>query len=227
MKWLKRLQMMRISKIVIAVSLALSVIFAGFTIYGNKVGNFIINVSNDGAHIAATMKEDLSDLSSRLSVSGLEGQGATTYEDIPRSIARGIGNKSDTVYQTYMAFSFYLVNKTERSVDYDMSLNVVDSVGRAIDIMRVMINEGDAEGGDIYANPEASEEGENWLKQHTSYETIAFISEKQLMAKRVTDFQPEDKVKYTIVIWVEGWDMDCTDERLQDRIKMKLDFYAY
>lgn len=132
MKWLKRLQMMRISKIVIAVSLALSVIFAGFTIYGNKVGNFIINVSNDGAHIAATMKEDLSDLSSRLSVSGLEGQGATTYEDIPRSIARGIGNKSDTVYQTYMAFSFYLVNKTERSVDYDMSLNVVDSVGRAI-----------------------------------------------------------------------------------------------
>lgn len=54
MKWLKRLQMMRISKIVIAVSLALSVIFAGFTIYGNKVGNFIINVSNDGAHIAAT-----------------------------------------------------------------------------------------------------------------------------------------------------------------------------
>ena len=89
MKWLKRLQMMRISKIVIAVSLALSVIFAGFTIYGNKVGNFIINVSNDGAHIAATMKEDLSDLSSRLSVSGLEGQGATTYEDIPRSIARG------------------------------------------------------------------------------------------------------------------------------------------
>lgn len=59
MKWLKRLQMMRISKIVIAVSLALSVIFAGFTIYGNKVGNFIINVSNDGAHIAATMKEDL------------------------------------------------------------------------------------------------------------------------------------------------------------------------
>ena len=214
MKWLKRLQMMRISKIVIAVSLALSVIFAGFTIYGNKVGNFIINVSNDGAHIAATMKEDLSDLSSRLSVSGLEGQGATTYEDIPRSIARGIGNKSDTVYQTYMAFSFYLVNKTERSVDYDMSLNVVDSVGRAIDIMRVMITE-------------ASEEGENWLKQHTSYETIAFISEKQLMAKRVTDFQPEDKVKYTIVIWVEGWDMDCTDERLQDRIKMKLDFYAY
>lgn len=54
--------------------------------------------------------------------------------------------------------------------------------------MRVMIIEGDAEGGDIYANPEASEEGENWLKQHTSYETIAFISEKQLMAKRVTDF---------------------------------------
>ena len=43
----------------------------------------------------------------------------------------------------------------------------------------------------------------------------------------MTDFQPEDKVKYTIVIWVEGWDMDCTDERLQDRIKMKLDFYAY
>lgn len=89
MKWLKRLQMMRISKIVIAVSLALSVIFAGFTIYGNKVGNFIINVSNDGAHIAATMKEDLSDLSSRLSVSGLEGQGATTYEDIPRLDRQG------------------------------------------------------------------------------------------------------------------------------------------
>ena len=103
---------------------------------------------------------------------------------------------------------------------YKGNLKSLVNGAQAIDTLedgdKVLISEGcthHRQCGDI-----GTEKLPNWLKQHTSYETSAFISEKQLMAKRVTDFQPEDKVKYTIVIWVEGWDMDCTDERLQDRI---------
>ncbi|MBQ9482409.1 MAG: hypothetical protein IJU84_09605, partial [Clostridia bacterium] len=159
-RWEKRLKHMRISTIAILVSLILLIMFAGFTIYGNKVGNFIINVSNDGVYLTLSVKEDMSERTSRLTFSGLSGQGDATFIDIPSDISTGIGDKTDKSRLRYMAYSFWLINEGNASVDYIMDLNVIDTVGDPLSVLRVMVIEGDKPRDDasnvIFAQPEAS-----------------------------------------------------------------------
>jgi hypothetical protein len=46
----------------------------------------------------------------------------------------------------------------------------------------------------------------------------------QIIKKRVYDLQPGDFIKYTVVMWIEGNDIDCTNERMNDRIRMNMEF---
>lgn len=227
--WDKRIKTMRVSTIAILVTLILLILFAGFTIYGNRVGNFIINVNNEGVQLALSVNEDLSKPTARLALSGIDGQRDATYTDIPDDIALGLGEKNDYYGQRYLAFSFYLINNSTTTVDYDMELNIIDTIGDPLSILRLMIIEGDQEKdtGIVYALPEATEEGAEQLRQHTDYTTTPHLSDTQIFKKTVIDLKPGDAVKYTVVIWIEGWDIECTDYRIGDRIKMELTFFGY
>jgi len=220
---------MRISKVVIPVAIALLVFFAAFTIYGNKVGNFVVNVDKQGPNIAVSMEEDLSDATSRISVSGLDEQDLATYTNIPKNISEGLGLKSDYEKYMYFAVSFYIVNLSERTVDYDVTMTILDNIGVAEDIIRVLIIEGDVEKdeGSIYAMAEESDEEKEKLASHISYEAIDFAADDVVMAKRVNDFHAGDRVKYTVVLWMEGWDVLADDNSRGSRIKMEMNFKAY
>ncbi|MBP5308729.1 MAG: hypothetical protein J6Z34_06310 [Clostridia bacterium] len=233
-RWEKRLRHMRVSTIAILVSLILLIMFAGFTIYGNKVGNFIVNINNGGVRIALSAKEDMSERSSRLTFSGLSGQGETTFVDIPSDISNGMGDKSDKLVLRYLAYSFYLINESENGVDYVMDLNVIDTVGDPLSVLRVMVIEGDKPTNDpsnmIFAKDEPTTAAQEVLKatllRYGYYETRPFVSDSVLFSIRGRDLPPEVGQKYTVVIWTEGWDAQCTDDRLGDRVKMQIDILA-
>jgi hypothetical protein len=55
-------------------------------------------------------------------------------------------------------------------------------------------------------------------------DTVAFVSEELIAREHVTNFKPGDKSKYTIVLWIEGSDLDCTDNILGGEFKVHLDF---
>lgn len=233
-RWEKRLKHMRISTIAILVSLILLIMFAGFTIYGNKVGNFIINVSNGEVRIALSVKEDMSERTSRIAFNGLQGQGETTYSDLPSDISSGMGDKSDRLVNRYLAYSFWLINESDRGVDYVMDLNVIDTVGDPLSIIRVMVIEGDKPRDDasnvIFAKAEPSEsENERLiaeLNRYGYYETQPITSNGKIFSIRGRDLPPKIGQKYTIVIWNEGCDPQCNDDRLGDRVKMQIDIVA-
>lgn len=240
MAWTKnRLKLMRISSIAIITTFVLLLLFAGFTFYGNKVGNFIINVNDQGAKLSLSQLEDLSDATSRLTVAGVESQTNATLSHIPSDISLGLGDKSKketvttedgkTEVSRFMAFSFYLLNYTEFDVNYTMTLKVFDLVGDPLSCLRVMVIEGDSpiEQGIIYAQPEATEEKQQLLEQRQKYTTRDFSSDTVLIDEEVRDFRTYTKVKYTFVFWVEGWDESCVNERINDRLKMELEFTGY
>lgn len=240
MAWTKsRLKMMRISSIAIIVTLVLLLIFAGFTFYGNKVGNFVVNVNNDGAKLALSKTEDLSDVTSRLVVEGTERQTNATLSHIPDNISEGIGLKTkdetvitrtgEEVVSRYMAFSFYLLNYSDYAVNYTMALTVYDVLGDPLSCLRVLVIEGDAAktDGTIFAQNETSEQKQQELYARQKYTTTDFFSDTQLIYREFKDFRPNTKVKYTFVFWLEGWDESCTDARMDDRMKLSLEFNAY
>ena len=241
--WDKRLKVMRVSTIAIITTLIILVFFAGFTIYGNKVGNFVVNIDIDtDVRLALSDQPDLSRQTERLAYSALMALDDTTYEWLPDDISRrGMGNVSDLDTCRYMAYSFYLINNTPRAVDCDMVMNLVATVGNPTGMLRIMLIEEDAdtraEGNRIYAKEEATPERKAAMEadlatHHILYPVEYFkLNESdtrgQIFSINIKDFAAGAHRRYTVVIWLEGADLDCVNENLGARAKLQLDIYGY
>ena len=230
MKWTTRLKIMRITRIAMIFCLVFLVLFAGFSLYGSKVGNFVVRIEEQNVKISACITENTEkDATTRFSVPGIKGQDAATLSDLPERLSEGIGVKNDDKHKRYLAFSFYLLNRSERAVGYDMTGVIVDRVGRAIDVLRVLLIAGakTTAGGEIFAKPEDEAGKAHLIANNITYETKDFISDEIVLKKTVEGFEVGGVVKYTVVLWLEGWDVACTDELFGDRLKMRMNIQAY
>lgn len=241
--WDKRLKVMRVSTIAIITTLIILLFFAGFTIYGNKVGNFVINVDlRNDIRLSLSAQEDLSQQTERLAYGALTELVDTTYEWLPKNITqKGMGNISDDERSRYMAYSFYLINNSARAVDCDMVLNLVDIVGDPVGMMRVMLIEEDAgtfsEGNRIYALKEDTPERKTAMEtdlavNHKPYTVDYFQIEKgdtegPLFSVEIKDLDAGAHRRYTIVVWLEGCDLDTNSNHIGARAKMQLDITGY
>ena len=54
--------------------------------------------------------------------------------------------------------------------------------------------------------------------------TVTFVSDEIIAREHVADFNPGDIHKYTVVMWIEGSDPECTDNILGGEFKAHLDF---
>ena len=237
-RWDRRLKVMRVSTVAIIICLILLLIFAGFTIYGNKVGNFVVNVNrNADIRLSLSSQADRSNQTERLAYSSVMELNDTSYCWLPNDLARrGFGNISDMEESRYLAYSFYLINNSDRALDYDMDLTLVDTVGDPLGMLRVMIieeeNDTYDESNRIYALTEPSPEQEAQLQAElltlVPYRTEAFLlGEKKLFSINVKDFEVGAYRKYTVVIWLEGCDPDCNNKHMGERAKMQLDIRGY
>lgn len=123
----------------------MSLIFAGFTVYGHEAEYFVINAGNNSdVKLSLTLNRDLSEQTSRLIVPAGGYYEDVTYnaddifyydshanaDNLPDDIAKQDGVHN--VYKTkntisFYSFSFYLVNNSERAVNVDYSLTI-DSI---------------------------------------------------------------------------------------------------
>ena len=225
MTWKKRIVLKRISTYVILICLGLTLILAGFSVYGTKAGNYVIDVANLDVKLALSMNEDRSNTTERLTTEGLTKQDNGTYADIPTDIAEGIGSKNDLQNRRYIAFSFWLLNLSDRAVDYTMRMRLRDAKKDVENAVRVMIvSEDDFLGAAIYGRAEADEETQSFVEQTAGYYYRDFAADDVICEEEVTNFARGGAVKYTVVVWLEGWDPDCTNDIKGGSIKMSLHF---
>ncbi len=234
-RWRKRLKIMRLSTAMIIILIIALLLFAGFTVYGNKVGNFVINVNNDELKLSLSIYEDLSHRKERLTFDGTSALGDNSYGYLPEDLARrSPGNNS--LVGSYSAFGFYLINNSVRDVDYLMDLKITGIVGDPLPIIRVMLIEGEKsvfdESNMIFAKREDTEEAELYLKEQLKaiavYETRDFqLEDNKIFSIKVRDLAKDGSQKYTLVMWIEGCDIECVNSRLGSRIKLQLDITAY
>lgn len=261
MKWTKRLKWIRISKIVIPIALAISLVFAGFTVYAHKAENFVLRVNNDtDVKLSLTMNRDLSGQASRLIVPVICGYEDVTYEpseqllygqkeyydNLPDDIAKHDGEhsvfRSRDAYAFY-SFSFWLVNNSDRAVDVDMIFNIDEmTVGtnrtenHIDDAVRVMLVEDEPLLSDgtytVYKKAEKSEENQKYIDGNIKYgNTVSFASDICVFERSgLMGYQNVGKgetLRFTVVIWLEGWDPECIDDIRKDSLKMSIDFIGH
>ena len=134
---------------------------------------------------------------------------------LPSNLSEGEGSHNGT---NYLAYSFYLENQGSETINYwyrIVSDDVVKNVDRAI---RIMVIRNDEQ--TIYAKPNELT-GEN--EGGTTEPTEKFNNSKDLVLKQRQGMQPGDIDKFTIVIFLEGDDPDCTDELIGGEMKMHMD----
>ncbi len=264
MRWIKRLKWIRASKIIIPIALAISLVFAGFSVYAKDAEYFVIRINNgDGVNLALAMERDLSDATPRLLVPvSARYEDATWTPDseykyhqngyssrLPDDIAQYDGEHS--VYESkgryaFYSFSFWLINKSNRAVDVDMRMNIDSiTVGKNSenihidDAVRIMVIEGEPLLSDetymIYKKAEKTEEAEkeltDTLKREKGYDnnkTVSFASDICIFNREgdlgYKNLAVGETIRFTIVVWLEGWDAECIDPIISESLKMSIDF---
>jgi hypothetical protein len=169
---------------------------------------------------------------------------------IPNDIATRTGINQGTDADgnvTYVAFSFYVINYSGRAVDLDLTLNL-DSVTyngnttgyHVDDALRVMVIQGESlltdEDYTIYAKAEKTEEDKAALYEDSTiygeyYDTTDWLSDKVIFERLgdegITDLKNGEAVKFTIVMWLEGRDVACSNSIFGEMAKLSMDFVGY
>ena len=116
--------------------------------------------------------------------------------------------------ENYLAYSFYIENTGDRITDYWSEIVVSDVIKNVDEAVRIRVYKDDEYV--TYAKAKANGTPEN--------NTVAFESDEIVAMDHVENFSPGDRIKYTIVLWIEGSDLECTDNILGGEFKVQMNF---
>jgi len=231
--WPRRLLLLRISKFAIAITLALSIIIVGLSIYMNNVGNFVVSVEKT-QRLSITLSENndfVNNATSILYAKGIADISHATYGSIPDDINDvAYGNHNDDQGKQYSAYTFFLKNTSPVDVSYSMSIvinQLYKNVDRAIRVL--VITDGRRA---IYAKRDSSGNAVTYLKGEVpdgmtvTYETVPFVDDRTVCFVDTRVFKAQATTKYTIVMWLEGYDPDCIDDIKGGAIRLTMNFSA-
>lgn len=133
---------------------------------------------------------------------------------IPKNIdEEGTGSHNG---ENYIAYTFYLENNGERTINYWYSILIDDVIKNVDEAVRVM----------VFLNGEKQVYAKiNSATKMAEKDTIPFLEnkEKEVIIEQRKDFKVGDKDKFTVVIWLEGDDPDCVDAIIGGEIKMHME----
>ena len=138
-----------------------------------------------------------------------------SYKWIPENV----DNEADGSHngQNYIAYSFYVENQGNDVLNYHYEVVVDDVIKNVDNAIRIR----------IYRNGEdVTYAKRNSLDNQPEKDTEPFKeiknAEGTIILERVTDFKPDDLDRYTVLVWLEGDDPDCTDALLGGELKMHM-----
>ena len=114
----------------------------------------------------------------------------------------------------YLAYTFFVENLGKDTADYWSEVIIDDVIKNVDEAVRIRVYR---DGKDVtYAklSPRGTAEPD----------TVPFDSDDLVVREHVTNFGPGAISKYTIVMWVEGSDPECTDNILGGEFKVHMDF---
>lgn len=134
-----------------------------------------------------------------------------SYKWLPENIDNIDGSHNG---DNYIAYTFYIENTGTDTSDY-WSETIIDDVIKNIDTaIRIR----------IYKNGEPTTYAKIGINGNPEEGTIPFQNDMLVTLDHRENFKPGDIDKYTIVVWLEGSDIDCTDNLLGGEIKLHMEF---
>jgi len=116
--------------------------------------------------------------------------------------------------ENFVAYTFYIENLGSEIADYWSEIVIDDVIKNVDDAIRIR----------VYKNGEVITYAKMSRNNTLEKDTISFTSDTLVARDHVQNFAPGNRDKYTIVLWLEGTDPECTDNILGGQIKIHMDF---
>ncbi len=233
----RRRQLMRLIIIILILLVSLmSLVFAGAS-FLNKAGRFTINLDPEAFNKFAISISDTEDFSKPTIL--LQGTAVENMWNITQNWILNDPNnkeyysKDDPTYASfadldkidgdhngkdYIAYTFWIQNAGTDDSGYFGTLDI-DSVAKGADeAIRVM----------VFRNGVPTVYGKT--PKDPNVKNAMFGIDEVFAASNVVtdltrkDFKVGDKDRYTIVIWLEGWDPECVNDIMGGEVKLSMNF---
>ena len=207
----------RYQKTKLTISIVLLILIFSFIILSviYKGGRFTITLDprlSTDSRIVIYEDNEIEESKRKLVARDLDFMDNISIDWIPQNIdteANGSHNG-----ENYIAYTFYIENEGEETINYWYMVLIDDVIKNVDEAARVM----------IYKNGEKTVYAKtNSLTKEAEKDTKPFFSKDKAVVEQRNRFAPGDVDKYTIVIWLEGDDPDCTDNILGGEIKMHME----
>lgn len=195
-----------------------AVISVGYAIsyFYDKFGSFTVKISkydmiNQGLTLSETPEYEKS--TAVLNADIVYDMTNISGEDLPPNIDKINGPHNG---ENYIAYTFYLINAGEDTITYQGELNIESAEGGVDEAIRVA----------VYKNGEKMVYGKtksNGAGKESDCDR-EFASSTKVMTNKHENFKSAEKDKYTIVIWLEGNDPDCTNDIIGGTMKLGMNF---
>ena len=204
----------RICEIVLATLLVILLIFyAAAMLFAEKSGFSIAIEDNkkDKAAISLSESADFSNPTVRLNAGGISNVTNISVQELPDDIESKDGSHNG---KDYLAYTFYLKNSGVEAADIRSELDIT-SVFKDVDkAIRVR----------VYRNGKATTYAKLAANGEPEQGTVPFAEDRKIFSVLDESVQPDEIIKYTFVVWLEGSDDECGENIKGGDVKMSLTF---
>lgn len=116
--------------------------------------------------------------------------------------------------KNYLAYTFFVENTGESVSDYWSEIVIEDAIKNVDDAVRIR----------IYRNGEETTYAKRAVTGEPEPRTTPFVNNNLVARSHVENFNPGEVDRYTLVLWIEGSDPECTDNILGGEFKVYMDF---
>jgi len=185
-----------------------------FSILYDRYGSFTVTINKfDSVKQTLSLSETPDFIKSTSRLNAKASRDITNIDgdlEIPKDVNQINGEHNG---ENYIAYTFYVKNVGTESLNFVYKLyimNVENNVDRAVRIRLYVDDE-----YETYARTRTDGTG-------PEPGTIEFLTSSIITQKQINDFAPNDIRKFTVVIWLEGNDPDCTDDLIGGQLKIDM-----
>lgn len=207
---------MRVLGLLVIILIAIVAIAYAISYFYDKYGSFTVKINKydmmrQGLSLSETPEYDKTN--SVLNADIVYDMTNISGEDLPDNIDMVNGSHNG---ESYIAYTFYLINAGDDTLSYQGEMTIENVTNHVDEAVRVAVYQNGEKA--VYGKTKSSGGGKE------SDCDSEFTSSTVVMKTKHDGFKPKDKDKFTVVIWLEGNDPDCTDELIGGTLKLGMDF---
>lgn len=198
--------------LLILILLLLAIYFISGIIYNN--GNFSITLDKNlyfEKNIIIYDNVNYKVYQSELYADAIESFDNISYKWLPGDLDNHDGSHNG---ENYIAYTFYMENIGNDISDVWSEIIIDDVIKDVDEAVRIR----------VYKNGVSTTYAKISKRGVPEEGTIPFESDTLVKRDHVENFGPGDKIKYTVVLWLEGSDLECVENILGGEIKVHMEF---